>query len=134
MTASRRTRIALGLLWLAAATGAAAQEIRFYEHDRFRGRSVTLHDARRDFSGMGFNDRASSALVRNGTWEVCSDARFGGRCVVLRPGRYASLGAMGLNDAVSSARPARRAGPPPRHDRRDDRHPGPPHRPPGPPR
>ena len=119
MSASIRPRIVLGLLLLAGVTGAGAQEIRFYEHDGFRGRSIALNDGRRDFSGMGFNDRASSALVRSGRWEVCSDARFSGRCVVLRPGRYAHLREMGLNDAVSSARQLRR---------------GPPHRPNGPPR
>jgi uncharacterized protein YcfJ len=37
-------------------------------------------------------------------WEVCQNARFGGNCVVLRPGRYPSLAAMGLNDRVSSVR------------------------------
>jgi uncharacterized protein YcfJ len=42
--------------------------------------------------------------VTGGRWEVCEDARFGGRCVVLRPGQYPSLSAMGLNDRVSSAR------------------------------
>ena len=37
-------------------------------------------------------------------WEVCKSVRFSGRCVVLRPGRYASLAAMGMNDRVSSIR------------------------------
>ena len=37
-------------------------------------------------------------------WEVCDDARFSGRCVVLRPGWYPTLAALGLNDRVSSAR------------------------------
>jgi uncharacterized protein YcfJ len=56
----------------------------------------------------GFNDRASSAVVDRGTWQVCEDARFGGDCVVLRPGEYRSLGAMGLNNMVSSVRPVDR--------------------------
>ena len=31
----------------------------------------------------GFNDRALSAMVRDGQWEVCSDAYFRGKCVTL---------------------------------------------------
>lgn len=30
-------------------------------------------------------------VVARDRWEVCEDARFDGRCVVLRPGRYAAL-------------------------------------------
>lgn len=35
---------------------------------------------------------------------MCEDARFSGRCVVLRAGRYPLLAAMGLNDGASSVR------------------------------
>jgi uncharacterized protein YcfJ len=38
-------------------------------------------------------------------WQVCEDARFRGHCVVLRPGQYPMLSAMGLNNRISSARP-----------------------------
>jgi hypothetical protein len=57
---------------------------------------------------QGFNDRASSVIVRGGWWEACEDARFGGQCVTLRPGSYANLAAMGLNDRISSVRPVDR--------------------------
>jgi uncharacterized protein YcfJ len=40
-------------------------------------------------------------------WEACQDDRFRGHCVVLRPGQYPSLSAMGLNDRISSVRPVR---------------------------
>jgi len=43
-------------------------------------------------------------VVLGDRWEVCEDARFNGRCAVLRPGRYPSLAAMGLNNQVSSVR------------------------------
>ena len=43
-------------------------------------------------------------MVLRDEWEVCDDARFGGRCVVLRAGRYPSLKAMDLNDRISSLR------------------------------
>ena len=93
-------------LGVALAGAQVSAQVRFYEHDNFAGRSFTAERPVGDFARFGFNDRASSAIVRGGRWQVCSDARFGGRCVTLRPGRYPSLGAMGLNDAVSSARRA----------------------------
>lgn len=103
----KTSRFLVAATLLAAATAASAQ-VTFFEHDGFRGRSFTTDRPVGDFSRFGFNDRASSVIVRSGRWELCDDARFGGRCVVLRPGRYRSLGSMGLNDRVSSVRPAGR--------------------------
>ncbi|MEO6363994.1 MAG: beta/gamma crystallin-related protein [Caldimonas sp.] len=97
------------LLLGAAATLAAASalaQVRLFEHDGFAGRSLTINDSVRDLSRSGFNDRASSAEVRGGRWTLCDSARFSGSCVTLRPGRYTSLSAMGLNDRVSSVRRA----------------------------
>lgn len=91
-----------------AATVAAAQvgaQVTFFEHDDFQGRSFNPGAQLNDFGNSGFNDRASSAIVTSGRWEVCEDAAFAGRCMVLRAGQYPSLGAMGLNDRVSSVRP-----------------------------
>jgi hypothetical protein len=104
------SRLLIGVALAAAATAASAQ-VTFFEHDGFRGRSFTTDRPVADFSRFGFNDRASSVIVRSGRWELCIDGRFRGRCVVLRPGRYASLSAMGMNDRVSSVR--RAGGPPP---------------------
>jgi uncharacterized protein YcfJ len=98
--ALRSALIAAGL----AASVPAAAQIVFYEHDGFEGRSFTSEAAVSDFRRSGFNDRASSVVVMRERWEVCEDARFAGRCVVLRPGRYESLSALGLNDRVSSVR------------------------------
>ena len=94
------------VLWVAGlvvATQAAAQ-VTFYEGEDFRGRSFTTDRQVGNFAGIGFNDRASSVVVRRDRWEVCEDAQFGGRCVVLRPGSYPSLHAMGLDDRISSVR------------------------------
>jgi uncharacterized protein YcfJ len=82
----------------------ATAQVTFFEHDNFRGQSFSTQLPVRDFARFGFNDRASSAEVRSGRWEVCEDSRFLGRCTVLRAGRYPSLDAMGLNDRVSSVR------------------------------
>ena len=95
--------LALGIAGLAAATQACAQ-VTFYENDNFQGRSFTTQQSIGNFERFGFNDRASSVVVSRDRWEVCEDARFSGRCIVLRPGNYPSLGAMGLNDRISSVR------------------------------
>jgi uncharacterized protein YcfJ len=94
---------ALGACGIAFATCASAQ-ITFYENESFSGRNFTARDQVADLRRLGFNDRASSVVVAHDRWEVCDDIRFGGRCIVLRPGRYASLQAMGLNDRISSVR------------------------------
>ena len=57
-----------------------------------------------NLNDSGFNDRASSATVRSGRWQLCDDAYFRGSCVTLGPGEYSSLRAMGMNDKVSSVR------------------------------
>ena len=98
-----KLRSALAVAGLAIATQAAA-EVTFYEREGFEGRSFTTSKAIGNFERFGFNDRASSVVVGRDRWEVCEDARFGGRCVVLRPGKYPSLARMGLNDRVSSVR------------------------------
>jgi uncharacterized protein YcfJ len=88
----------------APAPAPVAAQIAFYEREGFEGRSFTTEKQVGNFERFGFNDRASSAVVLGDRWEVCESARFSGRCVVLRPGRYPSLAAMGLNDRISSVR------------------------------
>jgi uncharacterized protein YcfJ len=90
------------------AAQSGAPQITFYESERFGGRSFSTEQQVRNFERFGFNDRASSVVVRAGRWEVCDGAGFSGRCVVLRPGQYASLAAMGLNDRASSVRTVNR--------------------------
>lgn len=96
-------KMTFALAALAMASQAIAQ-VTLYEHDGFRGRSFTTARQVANFERAGFNDRASSVQVVGGRWEVCEDAQFRGRCIVLRPGRYPSLSAMGLNDRLSSVR------------------------------
>jgi uncharacterized protein YcfJ len=103
-------RNALALAAVAAATQAMAQ-VTFFEQDGFRGRSFTTESQVNNLERFGFNDRASSVVVARESWEACENAQFGGRCVVLQPGQYPSLAAMGLNNRVSSVRAARNAAP-----------------------
>lgn len=97
-------KIALALGALALTSQAMAQ-ITFYEHDGWHGRTFSANGTVDNFQNVGFNDRASSVVVEGGRWEVCTDANFGGRCMVLRPGSYQSLAGMGMNDRISSVRP-----------------------------
>jgi uncharacterized protein YcfJ len=81
-----------------------AAQVIFFENEQFQGRTFTAEAQVQDFSVHGFNDRASSVVVLGDRWEVCSNSRYSGQCMVLNPGLYASLAAMGMNDRVSSVR------------------------------
>ena len=99
-------RNTLAFAAVAVATQAMAQ-VTFYERENFAGRSYTTQQQVDNLQRYGFNDRASSVMVAGEgwqRWEVCEDARFGGRCAVLRPGGYPSLSAMGLDKQISSVR------------------------------
>jgi hypothetical protein len=105
-------RTALATAGIALSTQAAAN-ITFYENEGFQGRTFSSAKEIRDFKRTGFNDRASSVLVSGADrWEVCDNAGFAGHCIVLRPGQYGSLAAMGLNDRISSVRMVASAGDP----------------------
>ncbi|MEP7102859.1 MAG: beta/gamma crystallin-related protein [Burkholderiales bacterium] len=105
MNKSLRLAAVIGAI---AFAGAASASITFYEDPGFRGKSFTSTRTLASFDRSGFNDKVSAVDVRGERWEVCEDPRFNGRCVVLQPGRYPSMGAMGLNDKLSSARPVAR--------------------------
>lgn len=95
--------IALAAVCLGFSALSSAQVI-FYEHENFHGRTFTADQEIRNFVNYGFNDQASSVIVLNDRWEVCQDIEFQGYCKVLRPGRYPSLRAMGLDKMISSTR------------------------------
>ena len=92
------------LLVAAATAPVFAAEMTLFEHESFSGRGVTVNQSVADFANFGINDQASSVVIRSGAWQLCSDSHFRGHCVTLSPGQYPNLAAMGLNDAVSSAR------------------------------
>jgi uncharacterized protein YcfJ len=96
----------IGITTLALA-GQAAAQVTLHESEGFQGRSFTTQERSRNLQSAGFNDRASSAIVVGRRWQACEDSQFRGRCVVLRPGQYPSLRAMGLDDRISSVRPLR---------------------------
>ncbi|MDQ6619235.1 MAG: beta/gamma crystallin-related protein [Pseudomonadota bacterium] len=111
--------MALGVAGIAVAAQAAAQ-VTFYEREGFRGRSFNADRPIADMNRFGFNDRAASAVIEDGNWEVCEDARFSGRCVVLQPGRYGNLSDVGLKFQISSVRPVEGNGRSAQYDNRRD--------------
>jgi len=87
--------------------GPSGQQSRLelYSETGFGGQRVRIERDTSDLSRANFNDRASSAVVSGGSWEICADARYGGSCGVYPPGEYERLGS--LNGQVSSVRRAR---------------------------
>lgn len=98
-----RLNALVGSLLTLAACSAAADSITFYQNDNFRGQQITADRPVADFSRIGMNDRAYSAVVHEGRWEICIDAEYSGGCSVLVPGAYPNLGAYA--GRISSARP-----------------------------
>ncbi|MFT5533520.1 MAG: hypothetical protein ACI8WM_001416 [Burkholderiaceae bacterium] len=82
---------------------ARAGEISLFDRSDFAGRVLDLRESEASLSRFGFNDRASSIVVRAGRWEVCSDDNFNGFCSVLERGDYRRLDPR-LNEQVSSVR------------------------------
>lgn len=97
-----RQRILIGIL-MAAAGSAAADSITLYQRDNYGGRRLTVESATTSIANAGFNDRAYSAVVHDGRWEICYDTDFRGSCGVLEPGAYPELGAYA--GRISSLRP-----------------------------
>ncbi|WP_394755496.1 beta/gamma crystallin-related protein [Rhodoferax sp.] len=94
---------ALAVTAVALAAHASAQ-VTLFEQEGYQGESFTTSRTVDNLARRGFNDSASSAVVVGVRWEACEDQRFSGRCVVLRPGKYPSLNAMGLSNRITSVR------------------------------
>ena len=109
MTTLTRHLLFIASVWFATAT-AIAGEIMLFENPDFGGRRITLRGAVSNFDQSGFNDRASSLVIRDGYWELCTDAYFRGRCATFGPGEYRNL-QPSLSDTISSVREV--GGPPP---------------------
>ena len=83
--------------------GYAPPRIQLYEAPGFRGRTMALDQSSPNLDGSWGPTNAASAIVTGGTWEVCTEYNYGGRCQALPPGQYNDLGAQ-LNYHIASAR------------------------------
>jgi len=75
-----------------------------YQDADFRGRKYTFYGPSPDLRAIGWNDDVSSVEVYGGPWELCRDKEFRHCQRVERD--VDRLGDLGLNDEVSSLRPA----------------------------
>jgi len=97
-------RIAFGIVLALTTSACLASDVTLFEHDNFGGRRIAIRGAAADLSQQGFNDIASSVIVRSGNWQLCEDSFYRGYRITLGPGRYPSLNPFNLNDRVSSLR------------------------------
>ena len=96
-------KIVIGATLVFAASAVFAGEITLFERPDFQGRRLTIRGTMPNLDRTDFNDRADSIAVRDGVWEVCTDAYFKGQCVRLQPGEYRNLRGS-LERSISSAR------------------------------
>jgi hypothetical protein len=80
-------------------------DVVMFSGPRFEGQQIELSQDVRALNDVGFNDRATSLIIREGRWEFCEHADFRGECIVLGPGRYEFLERM--NNRISSMRRVR---------------------------
>ena len=79
-----------------------ADGITLYEGPNMRGRSVSLSRSTPNLGYLGFENKAASAYVTDGRWELCTEPYFKGQCRTYGPGQKPSLD--GQSYRVSSAR------------------------------
>ena len=79
--------------------------VELFGRESFNGRSIRVEENVPDLSTRRFDGRASSLIVHQGTWELCSREDFEGRCRTFGPGEYPRLA--GLDDRVTSLRQIR---------------------------
>lgn len=87
--------------------GGNNSNITVFRDENYRGPSMTFRNEVPNLD-RNANDQISSFRLR-GSWEVCTDAYYRGSCTVFDYDQ-SNLGRSGLNDRISSLRPARRNG------------------------
>jgi hypothetical protein len=77
-----------------------------YEGRGFRGQSIEVYGETSNLNRTGFNDRVGSIRFgrRSGPWQVCTDSKFRGRCIVVRD-EVRDVDSIGMGNAISSLRP-----------------------------
>jgi hypothetical protein len=88
-----------------AGNGNRRGALELYGREGFGGRSIRVEENVPDLYDRRFDGRASSLRVEEGTWQLCTEPRFEGRCRTFGPGEYPHLA--GLDNQVSSIRQVR---------------------------
>jgi hypothetical protein len=94
--------VVLAVSAFASVCGAA--DLTLYADAEFQGRPLNVVIDLSQLGSLNFNDRASSVVIENGAWVLCTEEDFAGKCVTLEPGRYHSLRELGLEDTITSVR------------------------------
>ncbi|HYT98609.1 MAG TPA: beta/gamma crystallin-related protein [Casimicrobiaceae bacterium] len=106
MNAKRMSRVfatgAMVIVSIVARSAFAGEATLFADRD-FKGNAMTVRGPSPNLERIGYNDTASSLVVRTGVWEVCDKPYFEGHCMQLQPGEYSSFGT-NVNDRVASLR------------------------------
>ena len=76
--------------------------LELYGREGFNGRSIRVEENVADLWERRFDGRASSLVVERGTWQLCTQAEYEGRCRTFGPGEYPRLA--GLDNRVVSIR------------------------------
>ena len=71
-----------------------ASVIELYSRADFEGRTARIDEDRETLAGTRLDRRVFSAIVTDGSWQVCTQPGFRGYCRVLEPGQYPDLGRM----------------------------------------
>lgn len=92
--------------------GPRSYDIALFANANFRGPFLGFDGGEASLSQFRFNDTASSVLITRGSWLVCADNDYRGKCELL-DASVGDLGGIYLNDSVSSFRryDERREGP-----------------------
>lgn len=101
-----RSRLPLWLLAIVAgavSSTALAGVIILFEYQGFGGQRLVLRNEMPNLDQTDFNDRTESILVRDGYWEICTEAFYRGHCVRFGPGEYRNLSGQ-LTRSISSLR------------------------------
>lgn len=98
-----------GASLLLSASNALAAEIRVCENSRMRPPCINLRHGVNDLSEWGISNSISSFSIESGSWLMCTQPNFGGRCEAF-DGSRDNLQGSPFQDSISSLRPVREGG------------------------
>jgi len=94
---------------LFSASHAPAAEIRVCENSRMRPPCIDLRHGVNDLRDWGISNSISSFSIESGSWLMCTQPNFEGRCETFRGSRD-NLQGTPFQDSISSIRPVREGG------------------------
>ena len=101
---SRFHLAAAAIAFLALPLHAATFQV--FTSPNFGGASFEFRGETPDVAGIdqGLYNRDASSLLVQDHWEVCTEANYGGQCVIVAPGRYPTLNSP-IHRRIGSIRP-----------------------------